>query len=164
MSHHKNAIYAGTFDPFTKGHQNIIERALKLFDGVTIVLAKSPIKKPLFTLEQRMEMLRELYLDNDKVSIDSWGGLIVDYAKSKKIHTLIRGLRPTGDFESEFQMSSMNNKLCGDIETVFFMTEGQYYFISSTLVRELHGHGGDISDFVPETILNYLRRNVKKQS
>lgn len=159
MSHHKKAIYAGTFDPFTKGHENIIERALKVFDGVTILLAKSPTKKPLFTLEQRIQMLNELYADNDKVTIDSWEGLVVDYAKEKKIHTLIRGLRPTGDFESEFQMSSMNNKLFGDIETVFFMTEGQYYFISSTLVRELHSHGGDISDFVPTAILNHLSKN-----
>lgn len=157
MSHHRKAIYAGTFDPFTKGHENIIERSLKVFESVTILLAKSPTKKPLFTLEQRIEMLEELYKDNDRVLVDSWGGLVVDYAKEKKIHTLIRGLRPTGDFESEFQMSSMNNKLFGDIETVFFMTEGQYYFISSTLVRELNSHGGDISDFVPPTILKFLK-------
>lgn len=157
MSHHKKAIYAGTFDPFTKGHENIIERALKVFDSVTILLAKSPTKKALFTLEQRVQMLEELYKDNDKVIVDSWGGLVVDYAKQKKVHTLIRGLRPTGDFEIEFQMSSMNNKLFDDIETVFFMTEGQYYFISSTLVREIYGHGGDISDFVPPTILKFLK-------
>lgn len=159
MGHHKKAIYAGTFDPFTKGHENIIERALKVFDEVTILLAKSPTKKPLFTLEQRTEMLKELFQEDKRVHIDHWGGLVVDYAKANDIHSLIRGLRPTGDFESEFQMASMNNKLFDDIETVFFMTQGQYYFISSTLVRELHSHNGDISDFVPATILKYLNKN-----
>lgn len=158
MPHHKKAIYAGTFDPFTKGHENIVERAIEVFDSVTILLAKSPTKKPLFTPDQRVEMLEELYKDNDKVFVDSWEGLVVDYAREKQIHTLIRGLRPTGDFEIEFQMASMNNKLFSDIETLFFMTEGQYYFVSSTLVREIYSHGGDISDFVPKTILKFLNK------
>lgn len=158
LSHHKHAIYAGTFDPFTKGHEDIIQRAQKVFDSITILLAKSPTKRPLFTIDERIQMLEELYADNDQVKVDSWEGLVVDYAKKNSIHTLIRGLRPTGDFEIEFQMSSMNNKLFGDIETVFFMTEGQNYFISSTLVREIYSHGGDISDFVPAKILNFLKK------
>lgn len=152
------AIYAGTFDPYTNGHQDILERSLRIFDEVTVLIAVSAHKTPMFTTEQRMEMLKSHFSNEPRVRVDFWGGLLVDYARKNKIDNIIRGLRPTGDFEIEFQMASMNNKLYPEIETVFLMTEGQNYFISSTLVREIFHHGGDISDFVPDAI----RESIKK--
>lgn len=160
---HSKAIYAGTFDPYTNGHQDILDRALKIFDEVTVLVAVSPSKKPMFTTDQRLEMLNNQFKDNPQVKVDYWEGLLVDYAKKNKIPNIIRGLRPTGDFEIEFQMASMNNKLYPDIETVFLMTEGQNYFISSTLVREIYRHGGDISEFVPNEIQHYIRTHLSKE-
>ncbi|MBT3585703.1 MAG: pantetheine-phosphate adenylyltransferase [Halobacteriovoraceae bacterium] len=155
----KTALYAGTFDPFTLGHQNILERALCIFDEITVVVAVSPSKNPLFNREQRLEMIRDLFSGNSKVKVDSWDGLIVDYAKEKKIQTIVRGLRPTGDFEIEFQMASMNNKLLPEVETVFLMTGGEHYFVSSSLVKEIYDHGGDITDFVPQAVLEKMKKN-----
>ncbi len=154
---HRRAIYAGTFDPFTVGHNDILQRSLKIFDEVTVLVAVSPTKKPMFSKEERLEMLEEHFKDYDNVNVDTWGGLIVDYAKQKGIGSIIRGLRPTGDFEIEFQMASMNNKIYPDIETVFLMTEGENYYISSTLVKEVYRHGGDVVDFLPKAIFEKLK-------
>lgn len=156
-----SALYAGTFDPFTNGHEDIVNRASGVFDEITILIAVSPSKKPLFTKEERVAMLKEHFKDNKNIFIDTWDGLIVDYAKEKGIGNLIRGLRPTGDFESEFQMAAMNTKLHPEIETYFLMTAGEHYFISSTLVREVYGHGGDIIPFVPGTVGKYLNKKRK---
>jgi len=152
----KVGLYAGSFDPFTNGHLNIIERSLSLFDEIHIVIAVSPLKKSLFTDLEREKMLNELFAKNKNIKIRKWSGLIVDYAKNNNVNFLIRGLRPTGDFEVEFQMASMNKKIYKDIETFFLMTEDDHYFISSSLVKEIHGHGGDISPFVPSIIHSYL--------
>ncbi len=154
----KKAIYAGTFDPFTNGHQDILLRALNLFDEVTILVAISPTKKPLFSREKRMEMLAVLFKGNDKIKINAWDGLIVDYARQNGIQSIVRGLRPTGDFEIEFQMASMNNKLYPDVDTIFLMTGGEHYFISSSLVKEVFHHGGDIKPFVPSEILEQMNK------
>ncbi|WP_372654980.1 pantetheine-phosphate adenylyltransferase [Halobacteriovorax sp.] len=154
----KKAVYAGTFDPFTNGHDDILKRALNLFDEVTVLIAVSPSKVPLFSAEDRVKMLEEHFSEDPKVKVDSWGGLLVDYAKKNKIDTIIRGLRPTGDFEVEFQMASMNNKLYPEIETIFLMTEGQNYYISSSLVKEVYRHDGDVSEFVPQVINNWLSK------
>ncbi len=154
----KKAVYAGTFDPFTNGHDDILKRALNLFDEITVLIAVSPSKVPLFSVEQRTEMLEEHFKDESRVKVDSWDGLLVDYAKKKRIDTIIRGLRPTGDFEVEFQMASMNNKLYPEIETVFLMTEGQNYYISSSLVKEVYKHDGDVSEFVPNVINSWLKK------
>lgn len=154
----RKAVYAGTFDPFTNGHDDILKRSLALFDEVTVLIAVSPSKKPLFNTEERLEMLKEHFKDDSRINVDSWSGLLVDYAKNNKIDVIIRGLRPTGDFEVEFQMASMNNKLFPEIETVFLMTEGQNYFISSSLVKEIHNHNGKIEDFVPKTIYKWLTK------
>ncbi len=145
---HRRAIYAGTFDPFTVGHNDILQRSLKIFDEVTVLVAVSPTKKPMFSKEERLEMLEEHFKDYDNVNVDTWGGLIVDYAKQKGIGSIIRGLRPTGDFEIEFQMASMNNKIYPDIETVFLMTEGENYYISSTLVKVVYRYGGVVVVFL----------------
>lgn len=158
----KRALYAGTFDPFTNGHEDIVRRALGVFDEITILIAVSPSKTPIFEKDERIKMLGELFKDDDRVTIDSWDGLIVDYAKKEGIGNLIRGLRPTGDFESEFQMAAMNTKLNPDIETYFLMTAGKHYFISSTMVREVFEHGGDITPFVPQKINEYLVKKRKE--
>ena len=154
----KTALYASSFDPFTLGHADSISRALKLFDELTIVIAVSPSKKPLLTKEQRTEMLLELFKDNPSVKVDSCDGLIVDFAKDKKIDAMVRGLRPIGDFDLEFQMASINKKLLPDLETVFFMTGDNLYYVSSSIVKEVYNHGGDVSKFVPEQVLDYLNK------
>tara|TARA_R110000868_G_scaffold351700_2_gene612962 strand:- start:3362 stop:3844 length:483 start_codon:yes stop_codon:yes gene_type:complete len=152
----RKAIYAGTFDPFTNGHADILRRSIEIFDEVTVLVAISPTKKPLFSMEERLAMIRELYNSEKKIIVDSWEGLIVDYAKKKNVANIVRGLRPTGDFEIEFQMASMNQKLYPDIETVFLMTGPEHYYVSSSLVKEIHKHGRDISQFVPKEILKHL--------
>ena len=154
---HKKALYAGSFDPFTAGHYDIVQRALNIVDELTIVLAKSPVKKPMFSVEDREQMLKELFADNAQVKVERWGGLIVDFAREQGIGTIVRGLRPTGDFEIEFQMAAMNKKLYSDIETMFLMTGSKYYFISSSLVKEIYEHDGDISEFVPPLIFEKLQ-------
>jgi pantetheine-phosphate adenylyltransferase len=158
MAKKKIGIYAGSFDLYTNGHGHILKRALALFDEVVIVVATSPAKRCMFTKEQRVGMLQKLYSSVDRIKIDSWDSLIVDYAKKNDIQFLVRGLRPTGDFEIEFQMASMNSKLYNNIETVFLMTGGKHYFVSSSLVKEIWSHEGDISQFVPESILEDLKK------
>lgn len=154
----KTALYAGSFDPFTLGHADIIERALAFFDEVTLVIAVSPSKKPLLTKEQRKEMLEGLYKEDSRVKVDAWDGLIVDFAKEHRINAMIRGLRPIGDFDLEFQMASMNKKLNNGLETIFFMTGDNLYYVSSSIVKEVYNHGGDISNFVPSKVLAYLNK------
>lgn len=152
----KTALYAGSFDPFTNGHLDIVKRALSIFDKLYIVIAISPSKKPFIDKDKRKELLSELFKDEKKVVVDTWDGLIVDYAKKNKVNSIVRGLRPTGDFEMEFQMASMNRKLNPDCETVFFATGEKLYYISSSLVKEVFTHGGDISEFVPKLIHDEL--------
>ena len=153
----KTAIYPGTFDPFTNGHDDILRRALRVFDKVIILVAVSPAKKSLFTQDQRVEMINDHLSSEPKASVDSWNGLIVDYAKKHKINAIVRGLRPTGDFEMEFQMASMNNHLYEEIDTFFLPTGGKHYFVSSSLVKELHKNGRDITEFIPESVLKFIK-------
>lgn len=152
----RKALYAGTFDPFTNGHLDIVKRALSIFDELVILLAVSPTKKPFISLDERKELLNEVFKDEKRISVDSWQGLIVDYAKENNIDAIVRGLRPTGDFEVEFQMASMNRKLHPETETVFLMTGDNLYYISSSLVKEVYNHGGEIKNFVPGPIYNKL--------
>lgn len=154
----KRAIYAGTFDPFTNGHDDILCRSLGLFDEVTILVAISPSKTPLFSVEERVEMIGRHFSKNKKIRVDSWDGLIVDYAKKHKIQHLVRGLRPTGDFEIEFQMAAMNNALLDQFETIFLPTGGDHYFVSSSLVKEVIRYKGDIKFFVPKIIAEYVKK------
>ncbi len=154
----KKALYAGSFDPFTIGHLDIVKRAISIFDEVTILIAVSPLKKNLLTKEERKDILLKIFENNPKVQVDEWDGLIVDYAKKNNINAIVRGLRPTGDFEIEFQMASMNRKLNPDLETVFFTTGENLYYISSSLVKEIYGHGGDIKQFVPQVVFDELEK------
>lgn len=154
----KRALYAGTFDPFTNGHLDIVQRAIKIFDEVVVLVAVSPTKKPFMSTEQRVSVLKKLFANEPKVKIDSWGGLIVDYARINRIGSIVRGLRPTGDFEIEFQMASMNRKINPDCDTVFLMTSEKLYYISSSLVKEVYNHNGDISSFVPPLVYDELKK------
>lgn len=156
----KKALYAGTFDPFTNGHLDIVQRAVELFDELTLLVAVSPTKKPTLTQEQRVEILRQLFQHQPQIKIDSSTGLVVEYARRHQIGHIVRGLRPTGDFEVEFQMASMNRKLNADLDTVFLMTSEKLYYVSSSLVKEVWQHGGDVSGFVPPIVLAELE-NVK---
>jgi pantetheine-phosphate adenylyltransferase len=158
----RKAVYAGTFDPFTNGHLDIVQRALKIFDEVTILVAVSPSKKPFLEQDKRVDLLKSLFKDEKKVKVDSWDGLIVEYARKNKISSIVRGLRPTGDFEIEFQMASMNRKINQECDTVFLMTSEKLYYISSSLVKEVFNHGGDVSPFVPSIILDELLKSRGK--
>jgi len=154
----KRAVYAGTFDPFTNGHLDIVQRAIKMFDELIVLVAVSPSKKPFMSTETRVEILEKLFANEPKIKVESWSGLIVEYARQNDIHSIVRGLRPTGDFEIEFQMASMNRKINPDCDTVFLMTSEKLYYISSSLVKEVFNHNGDISSFVPTLVYEALKK------
>ena len=154
----RTALYAGTFDPFTNGHLDIVQRAVGLFDELTLLVAVSPTKTPTLTQARRVELLRELFKHEPKIKVDSWEGLVVEYARQHHVGHIVRGLRPTGDFEVEFQMASMNRKINSQLDTVFLMTSEKLYYISSSLVKEVWQHGGDIAPFVPPLILDELKK------
>ncbi len=154
----KCALYAGTFDPFTNGHLDIVQRAIKIFDEVVILVAVSPNKKPFMSTESRVGVLKKLFAHEPKVRVDSWSGLVVEYARQNDIGSIVRGLRPTGDFEIEFQMASMNRKINPDCDTVFLMTSEKLYYISSSLVKEVYTHNGDITPFVPPMVLDEMNK------
>ena len=158
----KRALYAGTFDPFTNGHLDIVQRAIKIFDEIVVLVAVSPNKKPFMSTEQRVNVLKKLFAHEPKVKVESWTGLIVEYARQNKISSIVRGLRPTGDFEIEFQMASMNRKINQECDTVFLMTSEKLYYISSSLVKEVFNHGGDVSPFVPSIVLDELLKSRGK--
>ncbi|MBP9674295.1 MAG: pantetheine-phosphate adenylyltransferase [Bacteriovoracaceae bacterium] len=154
----KKAIYAGTFDPFTLGHQDILNKSLEVFDEVILLVAKSSAKHCLFSSDERVQILKKLFQKDSRVQVASYEGLVVEFAKLKKIKTLIRGLRPTGDFEMEFQMAAMNKKISNNIETVFFMTGENFYYVSSSLIKEVYKNGGDISSFIPKLVYQALKK------
>jgi pantetheine-phosphate adenylyltransferase len=151
-------LYAGTFDPFTNGHLDIVQRAVKIFDEVVVLVAVSPTKKPFMSTEARVNVLKKLFAHEPKVVVDSWTGLIVEYARQNNISSIVRGLRPTGDFEIEFQMASMNRKINAECDTVFLMTSEKLYYISSSLVKEVYTHNGDITPFVPPMVFEEMKK------
>ncbi|MFB0521414.1 MAG: pantetheine-phosphate adenylyltransferase [Desulfatiglandales bacterium] len=153
----KMVIYPGSFDPITNGHLSILRRALTIFDSVTIAVASNPIKKTLFTLQERMEMIRESVKNDDHVSVESFSGLLVDYVASKKTNIILRGLRALSDFEYEFQLSLMNRKLNRNIQTIFLMTDYKWFYTSSTIIKEAASLGGAINGLVPEIVCTKLK-------
>lgn len=153
------AIYAGSFDPFTRGHLDIAHKALSVFDELIILVAESPNKKSFLTRDERLSLIAETFSNERRVKVDSWDGLLVDYAKEQKAQALVRGLRPTGDFEIEYQMAAMNKKLHSSLETVFFITGENLYYISSSLVKEVFKHHGDIKPFLPESVAGFIEEN-----
>lgn len=153
----KTAIYPGSFDPITMGHIDIIKRALKLFDKVIIAVGEHPEKKCLFDTNKRIEMIKEATKDLN-IEVESFSGLVIDFAKEKNATVLIRGLRAVSDFDYEFQFALMNRKLDENIETVFIMTRGMYCYLSSSIVKEVASLGGKLDDLVPENVKKELKR------
>lgn len=155
----KKVIYPGTFDPVTYGHIDIVKRAVDLFDKVVITVAINPSKKPLFTTEERVAMLKDSLKEFDgKVDIDSFDGLLVQHAKQVGAQAIIRGLRQISDFEFEFQMALMNRKLSGDITTIFLMPHERYTYLNSTVIRNLASLHADVSSFVPPNVHEALKK------
>jgi pantetheine-phosphate adenylyltransferase len=156
------AIYPGSFDPLTNGHLAILQRGLQLFDRLVVAVANNPSKSPLFSVPERTALIQEAVGNDPRVEVDAFEGLLVDYARAKGITTVLRGLRAASDFEYEFQLANMNRKLYPAFESVFVMTGEDYFFVSARLVREVAHFGGDVSAFVPATVLAALRAKLKK--
>jgi len=154
----QRAIYPGTFDPMTKGHVDLIERACQLFDEIVIAIAASEAKNPLFTLDERIQIAEKIFEGNDKVKVIGFSGLLVDLAKDNDAKILIRGLRVVADFEYEFQLANMNRAMMPELESVFLTPKEQYSYISSSLVKEICKMGGDVSKFVDPISLSELKR------
>ena len=151
------AIYPGTFDPITNGHLDLINRGLYLFDKVIVTIAINPGKEPLFSMEERRQMILDCFEQEERVEVDSVSGLLVEYAASRKAKAIIRGLRAVADFEYEYQMVGMNRVLDNSIETVFLMAEAQHQAIASKLVKEIARLGGDVSKFVTPAVNTALK-------
>ncbi len=156
----RHCIYPGTFDPITYGHIDVLKRASKLFDRVTVAIAENVGKEPLFTPEQRKLMAEESITDLTNVSVTTFGGLLVDFAVEQKAHAIIRGLRALSDFEFEFNMALMNRHLKPDLETIFVMPAEQFSYTSSTIVKQVAKYGGDISNFVPPGVVTALKEVI----
>jgi len=152
----RTAIYPGSFDPLTNGHLDVIQRATKLFDRVIVAVAKSESKAPLFTLEERVELVRQTVSNLPTVEADAFDGLLVKYVEDRAAQAVVRGLRAVSDFEFEFQLALMNRKLNERIETIFMMPKDTYTFLSSRIVKEIARLGGDVSSFVPAHVRTAL--------
>ncbi len=156
------AVYPGSFDPITNGHVDIIKRALRMFDGLTIVVAYNSQKRSLFTVEERIDMIREVVKDyNHRVVVDSTPGLLVDYAKSVGANIIIRGLRALSDFEYEFQLALINRRLNREIETVFLMTGYRWFYTSSNIIKEAASLGGSVKGMVPDVVYQKLQEKYQ---
>ncbi len=158
----RKAIYPGTFDPVTFGHLDVIKRASALYDKVFIAVAESPNKTTLFSVEERVEMMKAAVADYNNVEVEAFDGLVVEYAVKKNSRVVVRGLRMISDFEYEFQMALTNRKLNPNIETVFMMPNEIYSYLSSKLIKEITGLGADITKFVPENVVKKLKVKLKK--
>lgn len=148
----RTCVYPGSFDPVTSGHLDILERSASLFDRVTVAVLNNFQKKPMFTLEEKLNFLRQSVAHIENIEVDYFNGLLVDYMQKKNCRVIIRGLRAISDFEHEFSMAAMNARISPDIETIFMMTKTEYSFLSSSMVKDLALNGGDIHGLVPETI------------
>ncbi|PYR90841.1 MAG: pantetheine-phosphate adenylyltransferase [Acidobacteria bacterium] len=158
------AIYPGSFDPLTFGHVDIIERSARLFDNVVVAILTNPQKAPLFTVEERIEIMNEILKPCFRnVEVDVFHGLLVDYAKQKRAQVIVRGIRAVTDYEYEFQMALMNRRLTPDIETVFMMPAENYSYLSSRLVKEIAELGGSVKGLVPEIVESRLKQRFKKE-
>ena len=157
----RTAIYPGSFDPITKGHLDVLERASKMFDRVIIAVLKNSSKKSFLPVDDRVKLIKESIIDLNNVEVDSFEGLTIEYAKSKGAHFLIRGLRAVSDFEYELQLCQTNSAIAPDIDTVFLTTKPKYNFISSSIVKELSDFGTDVSKFVPKSVVEYLQKEKK---
>ena len=151
------AIYPGSFDPFTNGHLDILDRSLKIFSEVTVLIAGTPRKSSFLEVDERVSLIREVVKHNPRVKVDVTSGLIMEYARDHQVGAVIRGLRTPSDFEYEYMMATMNKNIHPECETVFMMTSQGLYFVSSTMIKELYLYGGDISSYVPAAVLHKLK-------
>lgn len=159
----KVAIYPGSFDPFTKGHQNVIERGVKVFDQVIVAVAHNTSKKTVFTLEERVEILNEIFKDRDDVQVDYFEGLLVQYAKKKGTNIVLRGMRTVSDFEYELQMALANKTLSDELETVFMVTDSEFAHVSSSVIKEVVSLGGPATHMVPDAVEVKLREKLLRR-
>ena len=159
----RKALYAGSFDPVTNGHLNIIERAAKMYDSLTVAIAVNPHKTGFFTFEERVEIVREVTRHIPNVKVDTFSGLLADYVNENGFIAYVRGLRATTDFENELQMAQMNARLfTGETETIFLMTDPKYSFISSSLIKEVASFGGSVDGLVPEYVSDRIKEKYGK--
>ena len=159
----KRAVYTGSFDPVTNGHMDIIRRASEIFDVLIVSILNNKEKTPLFSVEERVKILEEATKDLPNVQIDSFSGLLVDYAREKDLHVIVRGLRAITDFEYELQMAQTNRVLAPDVDTVFLTTSLEYAYLSSTIMKEVANFGGDLSKFAPREITDAVEEKLKKR-
>jgi pantetheine-phosphate adenylyltransferase len=158
----KIAVYPGSFDPITFGHLDIINRALKIFDEVIIAVARNERKSPMFTIEERLTLIQSVLKDNERVKVDTFDGLLVDYVRSRKAQAIVRGLRAISDFEYELQMAQINRGISRDVETVFLMTSVFYSFLSSSIVKEVHSLNGPVDGLVPPLVKKALDAKLNR--
>ncbi len=157
------AVYPGTFDPLTNGHVSLLRRGLQVFDGVILAVAKDTSKTPLFTLDERIGMAREVFAQDGRVKVEGFSGLLVDYVSRRGAHVILRGLRAVSDFEYEFQMALMNRRLDHSLQTLFLMTDFKWLYISSTIVKEAAKHGGNVHGLVPDLVETRLLERFGRQ-
>lgn len=157
----KKAVYPGTFDPMTLGHEDLVRRAARLFDHVVLAVADSKTKKPLFTLAERIDMARETLKDVKNVTVEGFSGLLMQFVREHDALVVLRGVRAVSDFDYEFQLAGMNRKMHPEVETVFMTPGEEYMFLSATLVREISVMGGDVSKFVSPAIAGRLKAKIK---
>ena len=162
MKGKKIAVYPGTFDPITNGHCDVVWRGLKLFDEIIVAIAKNGSKDPLFTVEERLDMVRRTFQDVPNIEVDSFDGLLVDYVVHRGADTILRGLRAVSDFEYEFQLGLMNRKLNKNVQTVFLMTGLRWIFISSSIIKEAARFGGNTQGMVPDIVHEKLKERFSK--
>ncbi|MBU4484976.1 pantetheine-phosphate adenylyltransferase [bacterium] len=156
----KIALCTGSFDPPTNGHINIIQRGLKIFDKIIVGVAINTSKNPTLTSEERVELLREIFKGDDRIEIESFDGLLVEYLKKKNIYTILRGIRNMSDYEYEFQMALANKTLCRELETVFMMTEGEYSHLSSSIIKEVISFGGSVAGMIHPAVEKKLKEKL----
>jgi pantetheine-phosphate adenylyltransferase len=156
------ALYPGTFDPITLGHEDLVRRAARLFDTLIVAVADSSSKRPFFTRDERVEMIREVVGDLKNVEVTGFSGLLMKFAQEHKANVVIRGLRAVSDFDYEFQLAGMNRGLYPDVETLFLTPGEQYMFVSATIVREISSMGGDVSKFVPPHVAKQLKAKLRE--
>lgn len=157
------ALYPGTFDPITNGHHDLVRRAARIFSEVVVAIASNPKKRPLFTQEERVELAKLVLADVPNCSVIGYSGLTVQYARDNDIGVMVRGLRAVSDFEFEFQMATMSRKIEPDVETVFLTPDEQFTYISSSMVKEVAGYGGDISKFVDARVVQELKERFRSK-
>ena len=158
-----SALYPGSFDPVTRGHIDLVERALEVFDSVTVAVGAHATKHTLFSVDERIELLRPALPDSPRVTVMSFSGLVVDFCRAEGFRVILRGLRTVSDFEYEYQMALTNRHLNANVETVFVMPSASYSYVSSTLIKDIVRHGGDVSDFLVPEVEERLRQRLEEK-